>query len=216
MRIHFVFIGEGSSDDRLISHLENLCIDAGVDEVTGVAIDFARLPEPSRKTLEAKLRLAIQLEPDANLFFIHRDADSRESESRHREIAKAIELSNLNRPWIAVVPVQEIEAWLLLDEKSIRKVVGKPNGRKELSLPLPNKVENLAQPKEFLQEALITAAEVSGRRLANIRKDFLLHRNLVIERLSTDGSITQVPSWKRLQNDLKKALVLLENLTVKK
>ena len=68
--IHFVFIGEGSSDAGLIPHLENLCIELGADEVTGTAVDFRSLDEHTSRTVGAKLKGAMQLEPDANLYFI--------------------------------------------------------------------------------------------------------------------------------------------------
>jgi hypothetical protein len=210
MRVHFVFIGEGSSDSKLVSHLENLCIELGVDEVTGIAADFARLPNPPGKTLESQLQLARHLEPTANLFFLHRDADSRNAETRYQEITKAVQVGRFDQAWTAVVPVQEIEAWLLLDENAIRTVVGKPRGRKDLSLPTPNRVESIARPKEALQIALITAAEESGKRLEKVRKSFPKHRDLLIQRLAIDGPVTQVPSWQRLRADLQNALKFLE------
>ena len=63
MRIHFVFISEGSSDEGLLSHLENLCIEGGAIEVTGIAPDFRRLPETIGRTVEEKVRATMLLEP---------------------------------------------------------------------------------------------------------------------------------------------------------
>src|SRR5437879_761987 len=88
--VHFVFIGEGSSDDGLIPHLRNLCIELGADEVTGVPLDFQRLDDHIGSTVESKLRAALQLEPNANLYYLHRDADSRDPQPRYNEISAAV------------------------------------------------------------------------------------------------------------------------------
>lgn len=211
MRIHFVLIGEGPSDDGLIPHLENLCIDAGVDEVTGTAPDFRRLPEPVGHTVEEKIRATILLEPEANLLFIHRDADSRDAEPRHREIARAVAACNLTTQWVAVVPVQETEAWLLLDETAIRSIARKPNGRNNLNLPSPRSVEDVAHPKERLEATLRSATELQGRRLERFCSEFSLHRRLLLQRLPIGGSLMQVPSWVRLRTALEQAIANLQD-----
>jgi hypothetical protein len=206
MRIHFVFIGEGSSDEGLIPHLENLCVELGADEVTGTAVDFRRLGIPVGKSVRARLDAAVQLEPEANLFLIHRDADGRDPAPRHREILEAVAMCGLAHEWVGIVPVQETEAWLLLDEAAIRTVAGRPIGRNTLDLPRPQKVEELANPKEKLQQALVDAGELSGRRLAKFRKNFPDHRRLLLTRLHVGGPLSHVLSWTRLRDDLAAAI----------
>jgi hypothetical protein len=201
--IHFVFIGEGSSDAGLIPHLENLCIELGADEVTGTAVDYQRLQENFSRTVEAKLMAAIQLEPSANLYFIHRDPDTPEASERYREISDAVVACSLGQQWVAVIPVQETEAWILLDEVAIRKVAGRPGGREPLNLPRPSRVEAIAQPKEQLKEALVRAANVTGRRLTKFRADFPIHRLLLLQRLPTGGLLSDVKSWTRMRDDLE-------------
>lgn len=202
MRVHFVLVGEGTSDDGLIPHLENLCIHLGADEVTGTAVDFRRLDQPVGHSVEAKLRAAVQLEPEANLFFLHRDSDNPDSTPRHGEIATAVGAVGLVQEWVAVVPVQETEAWLLLDESAIRIVAGKPRGRVPLNLPRAGQVESVPNPKERLQDALVNAAEVKGRKLAKLKRDFPDHRRILLQRLPIRGKLLEVPSWVRLEADL--------------
>lgn len=202
MQIHFVFVGEGSSDDGLVMHLENLCIELGADEVTGVAIDFGRLRGQVGGTIEAKLRAAQVLEPGADLFFIHRDSDGRDPSPRYREIEIAVAASGLSGEWVAVVPVQETEAWLLLDETAIRAAVGRPQGRCPLSLPVPGRVESIPNPKDLLMDVMVIAAEVSGRRLLRLRREFPKKRHYLLRQLKTNGSVTAVPSWTRMRDDL--------------
>lgn len=211
MRIHFVLISEGSSDNGLVDHLERLCIAYGAEEATGSPLDFRRLPTVER-TVAGKLRAAIQLEPNANLIFIHRDADSRDATRRYAEISEAVEDCALLTEWVAVVPVQETEAWLLLDEAAIRSVAGKPHGRTELSLPRPRMVETIASPKEYLQNLIVTASGLTGRRLNELRRSFPGHRQMLLRRLPIEGSIQHVPSWVRMRDELIQALKNLRAL----
>jgi len=206
MRIHFVLIGEGTADDALVPHLERLCVECGADEATGVAPDFGRLPTPVGKTVAEKLRRVLQLEPTADLYFIHRDADARQADARRAEIARGAADAAFPAKWVPIVPVQETEAWLLLDETAIRHVAGKPRGRTPLNLPSPSHVENVANPKEKLQAALNAASELTGRRLDRFKTDFSRHRKRLLQRLPTEGALRNVPAWQQLRADLLAAL----------
>jgi hypothetical protein len=148
----------------------------------------------------------VLLEPGANLIIIHRDSDARDPEARYAEIAAAVASVGLTTPWVAVVPVQETEAWVLLDEAAIRAVAGNPNGRQKLGLPPPRHVEQLARPKEFLDQALITASELSGRRAAKFRGSLPAKRKQLLAQLPVGGNLEQVRSWMRFRQDLVQAL----------
>jgi hypothetical protein len=204
MRVYFVLIAEGSSDRGLVRHIETLCIQAGADEASGSAPDFSLISVG--KSLQDRLQAAIELEPSANLFFLHRDADSRDHEPRHAEIRAAVEAVPGNIASVAVVPVQETEAWLLLDEKAIRQVAANPNGHAPLNLPAPSAVERRAHPKEHLQEALIAASELTGRRLDRFKSQFGSQRRVLLELLSVGGPLEQVNSWTRLRADIRAAI----------
>lgn len=206
MYIHFVFIGEGTSDDGLLNHIENLCIEAGASEVTGTCPDFRRLGESIGHSVESKLKAALKLEPQANLFLVHRDADNRSPQTRHNEISQAVAAINCKKRVISIVPTQETEAWLLLDEDSIRRTVGRPNGSVALNLPNPTQVENISKPKEKLRYALEMAAEVRGRRLDRVRKDFSRYRRALLQDLPTSGAIENVPSWLRFRDEIRVAV----------
>lgn len=202
MRIHFVLVREGSSDNSLIPHLESLCIDAGADEVSGTAPDFRRLPDSVGAKVESKIKATLILEPTANLIFVHRDSDVRDPEPRYAEISGAVRAAGCLKPHVAVVPVQETEAWILLDEQTIRLVARKPRGTAALNLPRPNRIESLARPKERLERTLAVASELTGRRLSRFKRDFPVHRGLLLQRLPISGPLEQLDSWVRLRNDL--------------
>ena len=210
MRIHFMLIGEGRSDEGLIPHIERLIIALGADEVTGTAPNFGVIPGHHGHSVAEKLRTAIQLEPAANLVIIHRDADSRDPEPRYQEVAAAAEEYCQERQWVAVIPVQETEAWLLLDEAAIRLVAGKPNGRAPINLPLIGRVEQVADPKEVLEQALVDASELSGRRVAKFRSSLPAKRKQLLEQLAIGGVLERLPSWTRFRTDLAAVLRELE------
>lgn len=206
MQIHFVLIAEGSSDEALVDHIEKLCISLGASEVTGTAPDFGRLPQPVAGTVLAKLEVAVQLEPKADLFIVHRDADSPDSGPRHLEIRTAAEEAGLIEGWVALVPVQETEAWLLLDESAIRAVAGNPRGRASLDLPRPGQVEAVRDPKTRLEEALVKASGLVGRRHRKFRAKFSQQRRALLMRLPVGGPLTQLSAWIRFRSDLENAL----------
>jgi hypothetical protein len=205
MTVRFVFVGEGSSDEALMEHIEELCLRAGADEVAGVAPDLRRHSRKS-STVPEKIDHALQLEPDTDLVFAHRDADDENPAARRKEVHAAFQAVGVERPRVAVVPVQETEAWLLLDEDAIRFVAENPDGNVQLDLPTPARVESVANPKEILQETLISASELSGRRLKRFKRRFPQQRRRLIERLDLDGPVSQVPAWKQLCKDIEQAL----------
>jgi hypothetical protein len=50
------------------------------------------------------------------------------------------------------------------------------------------------------------ASEASGRRLQRVQQDFPLHRRALLQDLPIAGPLEQVPSWRQLRDDLRKAL----------
>ncbi len=213
VRVQFVLISEGTSDHGLVSHLESVCIHVGADEVIGIAIDAQRLSSAIGNKVSDKIKAAVALEPHANLFLIHRDADSSDPKPRYEEIQKAVLECDLQTAWVPIIPIQETEAWLLLDEEAIRRVVSRPSGRQPLGLPSPKNVESLANPKEHLQRALVTAGEVSGRHLKTLTRDFPTQRQNLLQSLSLNGRQSTVPSWQKMVHDMKDAVEMIARNT---
>jgi len=207
-KVYFIFIGEGSSDNGLKSHLENLCLLCGASEAAGVLLDYAQIPKRELKdrTVKSKVECALALEPNANLIFVHRDSDSRDSSARYQEINQALEELNHPRAYVAVVPVQETEAWLLADQQAIRDKAGNPNGTNKLNIPKVNNIERLANPKELLSQALVDASDLSGRRLDKLKQSFGKIRFSLLNELSPTGNVSSLPSWQRLKEDTNHAI----------
>lgn len=202
LSVRFLFVGEGSSDNALTDHLERCCILAGADEASSVAPDLSRLPKHIGHTVTAKLRAALQLEPAVDFVFLHRDADSRDPEPRHDEIYRAVQEVAATPSYVAIVPVQETEAWLLLDESEIRMVAENPSGSFALSTPAPKATERIADSKSHLTEMILNASGETGRRRDRIKKRFPQKRALLIRRLDPEGRVREVPAWRRMFSDL--------------
>ena len=203
--VSFAFLCEGSSDTGLIAHLETLLVDFGAQEATG-------MPDTRKGTIPARLQqlLTEATEAGIDMVFIHRDSDGPDRDGREREIRRGVEESGFPHPFIPVIPVQETEAWLLLDEQAIRDVVAS-KGKQPLRLPKPNAIEGTRKPKEILQKALLAASETSGRRLKKEKNSFNHHRRVLLQRLDPFGAVRDLPSWQCLERDIKRALEQLEN-----
>ena len=205
-QIFFLFIGEGVSDNPLVQPLEKLCVLCGADEAAGTAVDWQLLSSKPPRSVARRVRAALEIEPAANLVFVHRDADAPEPVPRLEEIRRAIEELALEVPGVPVVPIQETEAWLLLDEAEIRKVAENPRGRMDLALPPLSQVESVANPKARLEEALYRASGLRGRRLKNFKRSLPFRHRLLLERLDPEGPISELSAWRRLCVDLERAL----------
>lgn len=211
MKLDFLFICEGSSDLGLKDILEQLCIKHGATEAMCVAPDLSILPYNVGKTVTAQINAALELEPNIRCVFIHRDSDNKNANIRYQQISNEIEALNLEVDFVCVIPVQETEAWLLIDEQEIRNVAENPNSNINLKLPSVNNIENQNDPKALLKHTISIASEETGRRLKRINQRFSQKRKMLIERINIDGAINELPSWIRLNNDIKKLLKSLSN-----
>lgn len=199
----FAFVREGPSDDGLIPHLRELLVRAGVDEAFGSPRDY-------HGPVEERLGHVQREEVVVEVVFVHRDADGRSSEHRRKEIADAaVALPQLSAIVVPVIPIQELEAWLLLDELAIRTVVGKPSGKQPLGLPKPKHVEQTSQPKELLVQACLLASATTGRRHREEKRKFPERRRVLLERLDIDGPVRELPAWQAMEQDIANAVASL-------
>lgn len=201
-RLRFTLLGDGSSDEALIRHLEWL-IRAHIAEDVALESSWAELRGiPSRPTsLQARIVAALEYYP-CDLLFVHRDAEREDPEKRSLEILRAWTESACEGTYIPVVPVRMSEAWLLVDESAIRKAAGNPNGGDPLNLPLLKDIERLPDPKIKLQDALKNASGLTGRRL----KAFKPRPRLVAEYMKNFDQLRELPAFRRLEQDLQSAL----------
>lgn len=204
MRINFLLVCEGSFDEEIISHLEKLLIECGADEATGFAYSTGG-------AIKSKIRAAIKDMPYMDCLFVHRDADSPNSDPRYEEIKNSLNSADYDGLWVGLVPVQEIEAWLLLDEAAIRRVAGKPRGRNALRLPRARRVEELRNPKEVLRQKILDASGKTGRQRKRIEGKLGSMCYQLLRDLPIGGPLEQVPAWARLKRDAEECIAQLRN-----
>jgi hypothetical protein len=199
-----IFLADGPSDLPLSEHLQALCFEFGAD-VALTAIDPHLLHE-AKRTVEGRLLFLKRQGATFDIVFIHRDAESRDPEPRFAEVKAGAHSAGVSCPIVPVVPVRMTEAWLLLNERAIRDVAGRPGGRAPLHLPTVREIETIADPKARLAEALLVASETFGRRKDRFVRDFGQHRSLLLRRLDTKGEVTELAAWRRLRTDIEAAL----------
>lgn len=96
-----------------------------------------------------------------------------------------------------------MEAWLLADEAAIRRVAGRPRGTEPLDLPAPGKLEEVADPKQMLKDALLQAGAPRGaRRRKRFAADFGGFRKQLVENLPVGGPLEQVAAWVRFRKEV--------------
>lgn len=200
-KVTFAFVREGTSDDGLIPHLSELLIRAGLDEALGTPRDY-------KGTVVECVRRVLAEEAPVDAIFVHRDTDDPSDAERRDEISSAIDElgESLAVPVVPVVPIQELEAWLLLDESQIRAVAGKPSKTMSLSLPRPSRVEATSSPKEILMTALLVASDTTGRRYKEAKRRFPEQRRALLERLDIDGPVSELRAWQALERDVATAV----------
>jgi hypothetical protein len=196
--IQFALIREGTSDDGLADIIRALLGRAGVGGVIGAPRDY-------QGTTKVKLEKLLAEEISPDLIFVHRDSDSRDASARHDEIALAARELGCESKVIAVVPIQETEAWLLTDEAAIRAVVGRPSGRNPLGLPAVRDIEKTSDPKSRLEDACRIACEKTGVRLKRESREFPRYRTNLLQRLDIDGPVNELSSWRKFVHDLNAA-----------
>lgn len=205
MTLRVLFLGEGSSDSGITTHIKRIATENQFDIViTDPLVD--QLPRPPKKTIAGRLRAIRDIGGVYDLVVIHRDADGDGRDARLAEIERAVREVMPGVTHAPVIPIRMTEAWLLIDEREIRLVAGNPNGRMALGLPKASKVESLPDPKAVLAEKLCLATGFNGRKLAKFKQRFPQHRRQLLERIDPNGPIADVPSWRDFNIDLRGAL----------
>ena len=190
-------LGEGPSDRCLLPILRWLLGRCTPQEVSVDWVDTTRLP--AARTLSEKVRHTLLAQP-CDLLFIHRDSDNQPVTWRYDEIRDAAG----QQTHVGVVPIRMMEAWLLLDESAIRAAAGRVSGREPLRLPSPSRVEDVANPKHVLREALLAAHASTGRRKDRFDPGAALYR--VADLVEDWEPLRQLSAFQRLEADTLQAL----------
>ena len=202
MNIQYTLLSDGASDQALLPILSFVLREGGAETVEPQWADLGRLLDPPQ-SLPERIRAAIDFYP-CDLLFVHRDAERVAHEFRKAEIISALDTAGIDRASVCVVPVRMTEAWLLIDEAAIRAAAGRPRGRAPLNLPQLRRLEEQADPKASLHQALRDASELRGRRL----RDFPVTQRVrrVAELIGDFGGLRGLPAFQALEEDARVAL----------
>ena len=200
-----LFLGEGSSDEGIAGHIERIAYECGVE--IAITVPKMELIPSDDKSVKSRLDAIRRLGGEYDLAIIHRDGDRDGREARLDEIRRAVESVMLESAFAAVIPIRMTEAWLVLDEMALRTVAGNPNSKVPLPIPGAAEAERIADPKALLRDILVAAAELTGRKRRIFQTHFPNHRRLLLQRLSADGPVRKLRSWKDFDRDVREAFV---------
>lgn len=166
------------------------------------------LAEPGFRNRNPSARFEDEISATVKLYrptvlFVHRDAEATDPDARRSEIPSVF------RPTIKVVPVRMTEAWLLVDEEAIRRAADRPGGVERLALPRLNQIEALADPKSELRNALLTAANVRGRRAKRFNEELAARIYRVADLMDDFQALRSLAAFTRLEADCRAVLVEL-------
>lgn len=198
--IRYTLLGDGPSDRVLMNHLSWLLRQHSLLAIQATWADPSRLRDRP-KGLSARMAKAVDLYP-CDLLFVHRDAEREPRAVRITEIHRY--LNAVAVPAVCVVPVRMSEAWLLFDERAIRRAAGNPNGRASLALPRLAELEKEADPKQVLREQFVVASGLSGRRQKSFDTSAALHR--LGECIADFSPLRALPAFVALERDIVDAI----------
>lgn len=138
-----------------------------------------------------------------DLLFIHRDSDREDPVRRYEEIQAALTEAGVDLPSICVVPVRMTEAWLLFDVGVLRQAAGNRNSRVPLNLPTLAQLENIADPKAVLRDALRVASERRGRKLDEFNKQIPAAMRRITQLTDDFTPLLRLSAFQRLQDDVR-------------
>lgn len=199
--LRIALLADGSSDRALLPILQWVLLDAAPTLELATPGFCAR----GSHDLAAAMRATVQ-EHRPHLLFVHRDAEGQDPGQRRAEIP------SIDLPLVKVVPVRMTESWLAFDERAVRIAADNPAGNAELSLPPLQRTEACPDPKMLLHQALLTAAEVRGRRRKRFQADLAQRVHRLADLIQDFAPLRRLTAFRQLETDCVAALRSLGRL----
>ncbi len=202
-RLRYTLIADGPTDACLVPIINWVLRhypDPFFHEFVPQVANRRWLPEGTRG-LRERVEAGLRQFP-CELLFVHRDAERQSPELRFDEIEKKTAgVAGLSE-FISVVPVRMTEAWLLFDERAIRKAADNPNGVSNLEIPVTKNLEGVPDPKSVLKNCLLRASELKGKRRREQFKRRISSRMYRVATLIQDfAPLRQLPAFRRFEDD---------------
>lgn len=208
--LNFSIIGEGSTDYRFLRPvieraLIEVCVECkGVIDIQHSDINFSKIGLTFCETLENAIELAKD-KYGVNLLFVHADADAKNYESViETEFERCLGGRNTSVDdfLVPVIPIQEVEAWMLANKELLKDEIGTTLSDNELGLT--RNPESIADPKGIIKEAIrIAFSKETKRRRKNLQIADLYE---TIGNKIELSDLEQLSSYKHFYSELEKVL----------
>jgi hypothetical protein len=132
------------------------------------------------------------------LIFAHRDCEADSLATRMAEF-DSVERDDV----VPVIPMRMTETWLVFDAAAIALAAGKPDA--SVSVPRIAALEGLADPKSELEDLLIEASGLSGRRLKTFRSGLVERRVDVANRIDDFSPLRATSAFAAFEDALSSA-----------
>lgn len=200
MTLNYILVSEGSDDQMLHQPIEWLLALHCKVPFAGVWANPSALSDRSRR-LDIRLAQVMQYFP-CDLAFVHRDTDTETYQDRVNEILAGAAAAGYATPLVCAIPVRMSEAWFLFNESAIRRAAGNPASRVALNLPNHAAIQRRADPKVFMEEVLIRASELRGRKLKNFTNQLGDKKSLVASYIADYSHLRAHSSFAQMEADL--------------
>lgn len=200
MSLSYALVSEGGDDRMLHAPIDWLLGQHCRVPFSGVWANPASMNDRSR-VVSTRLSEVERYYP-CDLAFVHRDTDNSSVQHRVAEIMQAARSSGYPTPIVCVIPVRMTEAWFLFDEVAIRRAAGNPNSRVPLGLPGFQVVQRRANPKQIIEQSLVLASELRGRKLSQFQAGISNRKSLVAAYIDDFSPLRSHRSFAQFESDL--------------
>nr|MBK7066623.1 DUF4276 family protein [Deltaproteobacteria bacterium] len=211
------FYGEGPSDyaflPRLLLRLcEQVLLDLGCGPFEVADPEMLNDAECApRRRSERVAEAAFKARDAWNLLWVHSDGAGDPDAARATSVQPAFDLLAQRLPpgsWagVAVIPVREVEAWVLADGDALRAALGVSLDDVALGLPGASACEGLADPKPPMEQAFKTAL---GRQYRPGRGSGLQDILRAVAERSRCETLRSLPSFRACEAEMRSALLQL-------
>ena len=146
---------------------------------------------------------------------VHSDADNKKLEDTYQnrinqaiDRLKLLEANQYCKILVAIVPIQETEAWMLADKELLRNEIGTEKSDNELEIN--RQPETIARPKEVIENAIRIARENYTRKR---RKDLTIgDLYLPVGQAMSLDKLEKLESYRDFKNNVKEAFKILNLL----
>lgn len=206
---------EGSTDERFLEPIirrtteELLAANDGGNAWDEAIIMLIRLSAEQRVSRAQSILAAAEKAQGCHLLIVHADADGPTPDKALAErFQPGLMLvkqagTNVCQDLLPIIPIQEIEAWLLADREILLKELKTNQGTRIPGIPPAQRIENTARPKEQLDNIIRVVNSTQGWSISRKELYEPLGETVRLEKLAA------LSAYRQFTVDLTEALTNL-------